>query len=204
MDGTYSLADIRAAVDGDNDHGWGNGSGLWVILFFLLAMGNNGFGFGGNRGSADVLNTDFAVLERKLDGLTNGICSAQYENARLANQTDMAMLNGFNQTQMAMQQGFAQQQQCCCETQRAIDGVNYNIQQVKCDITTAIQAEGEKTRSMIQQDKIEGLQQQVQQLQLNAAMCGVVRYPQSVAYTAGFSPFFGNQCCCNNGCQTSF
>lgn len=203
MDGTYSLADIRAAVDGDNDHGWGGGSGLWVILFFLLMLGNNGNFFGG-RGTSDTLNTDFAVLERKLDGLANGICSAQYENARLANQTDMAMLNGFNQTQMAMQQGFAQQAQCCCETQRAIDGTNYNIQQVKCDLATAIHAEGEKTRSMIQQDKIECLQQQVQQLQLQSAMCGVVRYPQSVAYTAGFSPFFANGCCCNSGCQTSF
>lgn len=167
-------------------------------------MGNNG-NLLGHGGSSGVLNTDFSVLERKLDGLANGICSAQYENARLANQTDMTMLNGFNQTQMAMQQGFAQQQQCCCETQRAIDGVNYNVQQAKCDITTAIHAEGEKTRSMIQQDKIECLQQQqVQQLQLQSAMCGVVRYPQTVSYNAGFPPFFGNNCCCNNGCQTTF
>lgn len=203
MENAYSLSDIRAAVDGENDHGWGGGSGLWVILFFLLMMGNNG-NFFGHGGSSGVLNTDFSVLERKLDGLANGICSAQYENARLANQTDMAMLNGFNQTQMAMQQGFAQQQQCCCETQRAIDGVNYNVQQVKCDITSAIHAEGEKTRSMIQQDKIECLQQQVQQLQLQSAMCGVVRYPQTVSYNAGFSPFLGNNCCCNNGCQTTF
>ena len=203
MENAYSLSDIRAAVDGENDHGWGGGSGLWVILFFLLMMGNNG-NLLGHGGSSGVLNTDFSVLERKLDGLANGICSAQYENARLANQTDMAMLNGFNQTQMAMQQGFAQQQQCCCETQRAIDGVNYNVQQAKCDITTAIHAEGEKTRSMIQQDKIECLQQQVQQLQLQSAMCGVVRYPQTVSYNAGVPPFFGNNCCCNNGCQTTF
>lgn len=203
MENAYSLSDIRAAVDGDNDHGWGGGSGLWVILFFLLMMGNNG-NFFGNGGAPNVLNTDFSVLERKLDGLANGICSAQYENARLANQTDMAMLNGFNQTQMAMQQGFAQQQQGCCETLRAIDGVNYNVQQAKSDIMAAIHAEGEQNRSMIQQDKIECLQQQLNQLQLNSALCGVVRYPQSVTYTAGCPPFFGNNCCCNNGCQTTF
>lgn len=53
----------------------------------------------------------------------------------------------------------------------------------------AIQAEGAATRQMIQQNKIETLQQQVQQLQLAQAMNGVVRYPDSFAYNAGANPF---------------
>ena len=46
------------------------------------------------------------------------------------------------------------------------------------------------------QDKIEALQQQVNQLQLQQALAGVVRYPQSTTYTSGGNPFCG--CGCGN------
>jgi hypothetical protein len=58
----------------------------------------------------------------------------------------------------------------------------------------AIQAEGAATRAMLQENKIESLQQQVQQLQLQQAMQGVVRYPDSFAYNAGSNPFCGCGC----------
>ena len=66
----------------------------------------------------------------------------------------------------------------------------------KVSVLQAIQAEGNATRQMIQQDKIDGLQQKVQTLEMQNAMAGVVRYPMSTAYNAGFNPF----CNCNNGC----
>lgn len=189
MESNYSLADIRSAVDGD---GFGSGNGMWVILLFLVLFGGRGFGFGNGGEAGGTLNTDFAILERKLDGITNGICQSEYENARLN-----------TQTMMAMQQGFAQQAQCCCETQRAIDNVNYLGQKNTCDIIAAIHSEGEATRNMFQQDKIEALQAQVNQLQtkgaIDRATCGIVRYPQTIAYSAGASPFFGN---CGYGCNT--
>lgn len=205
-----SPADLRAILDGaDGSNGFGGGT-LLLIILFLLSFGMGGFGFGGRGAATDSLNTDFAILERKMDGLTNGQCQAGYENARLANETQVAMLTGFGQTQMAMQQGFAQQAQCCCEIQRAIDQVNYLAQQNKCDIITAVHQEGETTRAMIQQNKIDTLQQQLneqnQQIQtmkmqdsIAQATCGMVKYPQSIAYTAGPSPFFGG-CGCQTAC----
>jgi hypothetical protein len=39
------------------------------------------------------------------------------------------------------------------------------------------------------------MQNQINQLQLSQAMCGVVRYPNTFAYNAGPSPFCGNGCC---------
>ena len=56
-----------------------------------------------------------------------------------------------------------------------------------------------ETLDAIQQNKIESLQSQVNQLQLQSAMCGVVRYPNAITYNAGFSPFCNNGCC--NSCN---
>lgn len=64
-------------------------------------------------------------------------------------------------------------------------------------IVQAIQQDGEATRQMMQQNKIEALQQKVQGLELQNAVAGVVRYPMSTAYNAGFNPF----CNCGNGCM---
>lgn len=64
-------------------------------------------------------------------------------------------------------------------------------------VLQAIQADGNATRAMLQENKIEALQQQVNQLELQNALAGVVRYPNGFMYNAGVNPFCG---CGNNGC----
>lgn len=44
-------------------------------------------------------------------------------------------------------------------------------------------------------NRMADMQNQINQLQLQAALCGVVRYPNAITYNAGTSPFFGG--CCN-------
>lgn len=56
-------------------------------------------------------------------------------------------------------------------------------------VIQAIQAEGNATRQMIQQDKIDALNQKVQTLEMQNAMAGVVRYPMASTYTSGANPF---------------
>lgn len=98
-----------------------------------------------------------------------------------------------------MTQGFmslAQQMaNCCCETKQEILTNRYDNQHNTCEITNAIHAESEATRALIQQNKIEALQGKVQALELQAAMCGVVRYPNATTYSAGSWPFAGGGCC---------
>lgn len=79
MDSTYSLADIRAAVDDGDRDTWGSNGFLWVILIFLFFLafsgGFGGFGANGNGGLAqverDVLttscNTQKEVLQNRYD-----------------------------------------------------------------------------------------------------------------------------------------
>lgn len=90
---------------------------------------------------------------------------------------------------------------CCCETQRAIDGVNYNAAQNTASINANTTAAVQKVLDAIQKDKIEALQGQVNQLQLQSALCGVVRYPNSTTFTAGYNPYFSTNTC---GCGTAF
>lgn len=135
MDMNYSLADIASAVRGgggrDDEGGLLGGDGLLVILLFLLMGG--GFGFGGNRvgeAAATTAQLDSAINQQtmtsKLDQLAYGLSTVGYENARLANETQMQAAGIASTNQLAMCQGFGtvnagiaalanQMQQCCCE-----------------------------------------------------------------------------------------
>ena len=77
-----------------------------------------------------------------------------------------------------------------------ICSLGYNLAEKFGDTNALIIAENQKTRDLIQQNKIETLQGRINQLELQQAMCGVVRYPSAMAYSAGPSPF----CNCN-GCS---
>lgn len=178
MGENYSLTDLATVTNG----GMGGGSWLWIILF--LAIFNGGFGNRGNVATTDELNTtsNFSRLEnqvranadlteRKSDAIVNGICDSSYANLQNFSNLryESAIANKDLSAQMAI--GFSANKE-------------------------AIHAEGEATRALIQQNKIEALQQKVSALEMQNAMCGVVRYPTGMTYTAGTSPF----CNCNNGC----
>lgn len=207
MDNGLSLADI-AAVTGKDGSGFGNGNGDWLAMIFLFALifGFGGGAWGGNRNPMPVQQTD-AVTQAQLceamnfNGLDNTV-------GRLSD-----MLNGQNQL---IQQGIStigyenlqnvsalstqingvqgQLAQCCCNTQRAIDGVNYNGAMNTAQIVQSQEQNTQKILDAICGNRIADMQNQINQLQLQNAVAGVVRYPTSYAYNAGPSPFCGCGC----------
>lgn len=199
MDSGVSLADIAAVTDKTNGMFGGADGGMWIFaLLILLMIGGGGF-FGGARNfngepvtEAGLCNAmNFNNLENSVgrlndnvqhnyQGLQNGLSNLGYETLRNFNAT---------QTQLA---------DCCCTTQRAIDGVNYNGAINTANINANTTAQTQKILDALAQNKIESLQAQVNQLQLQSAMCGVVRYPNATTYTAGFSPVFNSSCGCSN------
>lgn len=192
----YSLADIRAAT-GAEENGWGGGGAWWIIILFLFMFGMGGGGWGwGNLGNDALTRAemqqgfDTQEITRKLDGLSYGMCDGFYAQ-------NTTMLNGFAGVTAAVRDAQFAAQQCCCETNRNIDAVRYDAQKNTCDITTAIHAEGEATRALIQKNEMQNLRDRLQQMELREAMCGVVRYPMATTYTSGGNPFCG----CNNGCN---
>ena len=179
MENNYSLSDLAAITNGG---GIGGGNGLWIliILFFLVGGG----GFWGNRGGdygqyataasqQEILfGQQFQNIDNKIDRLANGLCDSTY---------------ALNNT--VVSEGRA--------TQAAISQNRFDLANYNAGILAAIHEDGEKTRGLMQQNKIESLQGQINQLQLQAAMCGVVRYPTATTYTSGGNPFCG--CGCGNG-----
>lgn len=138
-----------------NNGGWGNGAWgaewLWIIVLFAL-FGNNGWGFGGNGGGNNI------GYELGKVATSNDVAVGFAQNATLSSLNDLklgqagiqqTLCQGFSgvntailQAQNANEKGFAQVgyqlADCCCQTQRAIDGVNYNMAQNTCNITNAI------------------------------------------------------------------
>lgn len=189
-----SPADIKAVTDGD-DGMFGGGSILLVlVLFFILMMGGGNWGGRGNAVTeADLCNANsFSELKagvaRNADaisgmytGLQNGLSNLGYETLR-----------NFNTLQ-------AQLADCCCTIQRGIDSVNYNGAINTSNIIQAQEHGTQKILDAICGNRMADMQNQINQLQLQAALCGVVRYPNATTFTAGANPFFGGGCCnpCN-------
>lgn len=116
--------------------GWGGDFGSWIILFLLFGLfggWGNGYGFGGNGGFGSVAGHGWATRADinegfALNGLQNGQTSIRD-----------AVSNGFHGVDNAICQLGYQQQDCCCQTQRAIDGVNYNLATQAAATQNAIQ-----------------------------------------------------------------
>ena len=89
----------------------------------------------------------------------------------------------------------AKQNECCCATLRAIDGVNYNNAMNTAAINENTTAQIQKVLDAITGNRMADMQNQINQLQLQQAVAGVVRYPMATTYTSGVSPF----CNCNCG-----
>ena len=147
-----SIADIAAVTDGNRNSGWGDGNGWWVliILFALFGWGRNGFGaFGGGGGGCDSACATVGDVERgfnqqstnmRFNALDNAFAQTGYRSLEQANATNQ----GIAQLGYQLQDDFcnlsSQMQQCCCDTQRAIDGVNYNMAQNFCQLGNTVQS----------------------------------------------------------------
>ena len=165
---TGILPVMEVGNNGNNGFGGYGDGAWWIIILLLFGYGRNGFGngFGGNGGIGEnyVLATDFATIERKLDGINNGICDSTFALNNTIN-------NGFFGVQNSLTQGFSglntallqgnyalssqladcccgvktQLADCCCKIERGLDGINYNtvlqtnaIQQTLCNNTRDI------------------------------------------------------------------
>ena len=172
---TMTPADMRAVTDGARNDGFGMGGGwMWIIVLFLFMFGFGGGGMWGNRGQGLTQmemqqGFDTQEIVRKLDGINYGLCDGFYAQ-------NTTMLNGFAGVATAVRDAQFAAQQCCCETNRNIDAVRYEAQKNVCDITTAIHAEGEATRALIQQNEMQALRDKVSELQLAQSQCAQNAY----------------------------
>ena len=201
MDGT-GITPVMPMGDG---FGGGN-SFMWIFgLLVLLGLFNgNGFGFGGN-GNTNALSADMqrgfdnqntmAQTRDILSAVTNG--TAQTIAASTANATNAIeaikdgnanLIREFGTVETALTALGGKQQECCCEILRSVDGVNYNSAINTAAINANTTAQTQKILDAIMGNRIQDMQNQINQLSLQNAMCGVMKYPTSWAYNAGVFP----------------
>lgn len=201
----YALGSDSNGGNCNNGGFWG-GDGWWAIIIFamIFGWGRGGFGgFGGGGASTDpglqglATRADvneaiaFNGVERGISAIQQGICDSTYalNNSITSgfNNTNVALLQGFNGVQSQMCNMAAQAQDCCCQTQRAIDGVNYNMATNTCAIQNTIQGStrdilennNSNTRAILDfltQSKIDSLQAENQSLKLAASQANQNSY----------------------------
>lgn len=132
-----------------NDGMMGGGAWFWIVI--ILLFGGRGFGFG-NGVETGVQNNfiENEFLKRDIFN-TNANVSAQ------GCATQKEVIESRYTTQLGLQGLQASQDACCCATQRAIDSVKAEAYKNTCDILTAIHADGEATRGLIQANTIQDL-----------------------------------------------
>jgi hypothetical protein len=95
-------------------------------------------------------------------------------------------------------QVLANQNACCCDTKMLIQETaaqnRYDALKNTNDINAVTIGQTQKILDAMAQNKIEALQGRVNQLELANQLSGVVKYPTTMGYNAGPSPF------CNCGC----
>ena len=216
----FTMPVVPAGYEG-NGNGMFGGDGLWgliIILALLGGFGNGGFGFGGGGRASEPYATqsdvraavDQQTLISKLDQQTYGLADSTYAlNNTITNGfhgVDNAICNvGYN-----MQTGFNtlghQISDCCCATQRAIDGINYNMATQACETRQAIADSTKSILDFIVQDKLATLQAENQNLRLAASQAAQNAYlinelkpcPQPAYITC--NPFTGQYGGYGNGC----
>lgn len=149
-----------------------------------------------------------------LNAVTNGTAqtiAASTQNASNAinaiKDGNASLIREFGNVETALTALGGKQQECCCEILRNVDGVNYNgaintaainqsIAQNRYEAAMNTAAINETTTAQTQKilDAITGnrmadMQNQINALELQNAMSGVLRYPMAWTYNAGLSPF---------------
>jgi hypothetical protein len=219
-----SVADV-AALSGGGFGGFGNNGleGLiyLAVIGSMFGWGGNGFGWG-NGGAGAVLAGNLATqndVQRGFDtaalqdqsrdilaavnnGTAQGVAATnQVYHDILAALTDKygELARDIAGVNVSIAQVLANQNECSGSTKQLIltesANTNANIAQNKYDVMMALAGMEQRITSKMDQNKIEALQQQVNQLQLQQATAGMLKFPNAWTYGAGpFPPIFGNTC----------
>lgn len=208
--GNLSASDVALLSGKDGYDMFGGNSMMWIFALLILAGGGfNGFGGYGNQQfatSAEVQRGfDTQNLQTQTEGILNAVNAGTAQAVAATNQTFHDTVGALSDKYTELQRDIsnlavgqanllAKEGECCCSTLRAIDGVNYNNALNTAMINANTTEQTQKILDAIAGNRMADMQNQINQLQLQQAVSGVVRYPNASTYYAGTNPF----CACGS------
>lgn len=220
--GIQPVMNVGSSGYGYNDGFGFGGAGLWLFAILALMWGGNGFGWG-NNGFANAIgyenlatsnevqrgfdNQNTMANQREILSAVNaGTAQAVSATNEVFHNTINALSDKYSElqrdvasVQVGQANALANQNQCCGNTLRAIDSVNYNNALNTASINANTTASMQKVLDAITTNKIESLQSKVNALELAQATQNIVRYPTAMTYAYPANPF-----CSGCGCGSNF
>jgi hypothetical protein len=206
-----SVSDVAALSNGGFG-GFGGGFEGLIYLAVICAMFGGGFGFGGiGNGAGAAVATGMATqadMQRGFDqqntmaqtrdilaAVTGG--TAQTIAASTANAANAinaikdgnaALIREFGTVETALTALSGNMQNCCCDVKQLVMQSNYDAAMRDAATNANFTQQIQSVKDEIAQNKIETLQAQVSQLQLQNAMSGVMRFPSAWTFAGGQFP----------------
>ena len=191
-------------MGGDGGFGLNGLGGIFALLVLLGLFNGGGFGFGGN-GNTNALSADMqrgfdnqntmAQTRDILTAVTGGTAqtiAASTQNAANAinaiKDGNASLIREFGTVESALTGLAGEMQNCCCGIKQQIMQNNYDAAMRDAATNASFTAQIQSVKDMMAQDKIEALQAQVSQLQLQAATSNVLRFPNAWTYAGGVFP----------------
>ena len=193
----------------NRDGGFGEGWGGMIWLFAILAlMGGSGFGWGNGNGNTNAIQADInrgfdnQNLQAQTRDILASVNAASMAGIQATNQVYHDVVSyvsdKYNELQrdvagLAVGQAnlLAHQNECCGEISRQLMQNNYDAALRDAATNANFTAQIQGIKDIIAQDKMGAMQNRINQLELQNALQGVVRYPNGWTYNAGNSPFCG-------------
>lgn len=197
---------IQTGNGNNGGSSWGNDGIWAILLLALLGgFGGRGFGFGGGSGggsSSEFVGYELGKVATQADiasGFNNSAVLSSLNDIKLTQASNLNFINqGFAGLNNVINQGFAgvdnaictlgyqnqagfnaiahQISDCCCATQRAIDGVNYNIAKQTSDLIVNQNTNTQRIFDYLTNEKIEGLRAE------NVALKGKISNAEQSSY----------------------
>ena len=205
-----SVSDVAALSNGGFG-GFGGGFEGLIYLAVIAAMFGGGFGFGGFGGGNAAAMAGMATQADMQRGFDNQNTMAQTRDilgavtggtaqtiaASTANATNAIeaikdgnanLIREFGTVETALTALSGSMQSCCCDVKQAVMQNNYDAAIRDAATNANFTAQIQAVKDQISQNKVEQLQAQINALQLQSAMQGVLKFPSAWTFTGGNFP----------------
>lgn len=197
--GIIGLLAVLGLFNGGFGFGNNNNSGMDAVAAAIASTRNTGY----TPQYATQQDVQFtSQFSQLLDGnrdlsnlITNG--TAQTIAASTANATNAiaaikdgnaALIREFGNVETALTALDGNMRNCCCDVKQQIMQNNYDGAMRDAATNANFTAQIQSVKDLISQNKIESLQAQINQLQLQNATSGLLRFPNEWTFTGGYFP----------------